>query len=94
MKYNQSIVFLSINQHSTSPMSTFVTLFKNKFDFWDAHGIMNTLARPLGFTLTLQEIQSIHDSREFIAYIYILLYSETCLKRPLKKSQNKGLKAT
>ena len=33
---------------------------------------------PLGFTLTLQETQSIHDSMnlpkiEFIAYIYILL---------------------
>ena len=56
-----------------------------KFDFVNVHGIMNTwglLQRRAscysGFTLTLHETRSIHDSMnrpkiEFIAYIYILL---------------------
>ena len=49
---------------------------------------MNTLGlwlskwSPKGFTLTLQETQSIHDSmnlpkNEFIAYIYILYYQSS-----------------
>ena len=41
---------------------------RNKFDFWNVHGIMNTSgllqikSRPKGFTITLQETRSIHDS--------------------------------
>ena len=51
-------------------------VLKNKFDFWNVHGVMNT-SGFLRFTLTLQETLSIHDSMnrpkiEFIAYIYIL----------------------
>ena len=57
---------------------------RNKLDFWNVHGIMNTFAllqskwSLKGFTLTLQERWSINDSMnkpyiEFIAYIYILL---------------------
>ena len=54
---------------------------RNEFNFWNVHGIMNTsglLQSKWGFTLTLQETRSIHDSMnipkiEFIAYIYILL---------------------
>ena len=56
----------------------------NEFDFWNVHGIMNTLGllqnkwSPMGSTVTLQGTWSIHDSMniqkiEFIAYIYILL---------------------
>ena len=46
-------------------------LIRNKFDFWNVHGIMNT-SGPLHGT------RSIHDSVngpkiEFIAYIHILL---------------------
>ena len=58
--------------------------WKNKFDFSNVHGIMNTSDflqskwSPRGFMLTLQETWSIHDSMnrpkiEFITYIYILL---------------------
>ena len=57
---------------------------KNEFDFWKVHGIMNTSGllqskeNPKGFTLTLQETRSIHDSMdlpkiELIARIHILL---------------------
>ena len=56
---------------------------RNKFDFWNVHGIMNTLSllqskgSPKRFMITVQEIRSINDSMnrpkiEFIAYIYIL----------------------
>ena len=56
---------------------------RNKFDFWNVHGIVNTLSllqskgSPKSFMITVQEIRSIHDSInrpkiEFIAYIYIL----------------------
>ena len=65
----------------------YIPLFKylrNEFDFWNVHGIMNTSGllqskeSRKGFTLTLQETRSIHDSMklpkiEFNAYIYILL---------------------
>ena len=48
---------------------------RNKFKFWNVHGIMNTSGL---LQSTLQETRSIHDSMnipkiEFIAYIYILL---------------------
>ena len=57
---------------------------RNEFNFWNVHGVINTLGllqskwSQKGFTLTLQETRSIHDSMniskmEFIAYIYILL---------------------
>ena len=57
---------------------------RTEFDFWNVHGIMNTSGllqskrSPKGFTLTLQETRSIHNSMnipkiEFITYIYILL---------------------
>ena len=41
-------------------------------------GLLQSKSRPRGFTLLLQETESIHDSmnlpkNEFIAYIYILL---------------------
>ena len=56
---------------------------RNEFDFWSVHGIMNTSGllqskwSLKGFTLTLQETWSIHDSMnrpkiEFITYIYII----------------------
>ena len=52
---------------------------RNEFDFRKVHGIMNasgllqSKGNPEGFTLTLQETRSIHDSMnlpkiEFIAY--------------------------
>ena len=61
---------------------------RNKFNLWNVHGIMNTsgdLQSKLslkGFTLTLQETRSIHDSMnfpkfEFITYIYILYYQSS-----------------
>ena len=42
-------------------------------------GFLQSKWNPLGFTLILQETQSIHDSMnlpkiEFIGYIYILLW--------------------
>ena len=42
-------------------------------------GLMQSKGSPLGFTLTLQETRSIHDSMnipkiEFITYIYIFNY--------------------
>ena len=51
---------------------------RNEFDFWKVHAIMNTLGllqskwSLQGFTLTLRETRSIHDSMnipkiEFIA---------------------------
>ena len=50
---------------------------RNEFNFWNVHGIMNTLGilQSKGFTLTLQETRSIQDSMnipkiEVIAYIY------------------------
>ena len=57
---------------------------RNAFDFWKVLEIMNTsdLLQSKwslkGFTLTLQETRSIHDSMnlpkiEFITYIYFLL---------------------
>ena len=61
---------------------------RNEFNFWNVHGIMNTLGlvqskqSPKGFTLFLQETRSIHDSMnilkiEFITYIYILYYQSS-----------------
>ena len=61
---------------------------RNEFNFWNVHGIMNTSGlvqskwSPKGFTLTLQETRSIHDSMnipkiEFITYIYILYYQSS-----------------
>ena len=58
-------------------------LLNNEFDFWKVHGIMNasgllqSKCSLSGFTLTLQETRSVHDSmnrskNDFIAYIYIL----------------------
>ena len=57
---------------------------RNEFNFWNVRGIMNTSGllqsqgSPKGFTLTLLEAGSIHDSMnipktELIAHIYILL---------------------
>ena len=61
---------------------------RNDFNFSNVHGIMNTSGlvqskwSPKGFTLTLQETWSIHDSMnipkiEFITYIYILYYQSS-----------------
>ena len=55
------------------------TVLLGQLDFWNVHGIMNTSGRlqsMWGFTLTLQETLSIHESMniwkiKFIAYIYI-----------------------
>ena len=66
----------------------YVVDLRNELDFWKVHGIMNTSGllqskwSPKGFTLTLQDIRSIHDSTnlpkiEFIAYIYILYYQSS-----------------
>ena len=66
--------FLSILRHSKNDG----VHLGNELDFWNVHGIMNTwVACTKGFTLTLQETRSVHDSMnrpniEFIAYIYIL----------------------
>ena len=65
-----------------------IQLLRNEFNFWNVHGIMNTSGlvqskwSPKGFTLTLQETRSIHDSMnipkiEFITYIYILYYQSS-----------------
>ena len=45
-------------------------------------GLLQSKWSPKGFTLTLQDNQSIHDSMnlpkiEFIAYIYILYYQSS-----------------
>ena len=50
---------------------------RNEFDFWKAHGIMNTSGFS-GFTLTLQETRRIHDymnlpKLNLLLNIYILL---------------------
>ena len=69
---------------SSSDIELISTHLRNEFNFWDVHGIMNTSGllqskwSPKGYTLTLQETQSIHDSMnrskiEFTFYIYILL---------------------
>ena len=61
---------------------------RNEFNFWKVHGIMNSSGLVQskwslkGFTLTLQETWSIHDSMnlpkiEFITYIYILYYQSS-----------------
>ena len=61
---------------------------RNEFNFWNVHGIMNTSGlvqskwSPKGFTFTLQETRSIHDSMnipkiEFITDIYILYYQSS-----------------
>ena len=68
----------------------FSVYIRNEFNFWNVHGIMNTSGlvqsklSPKGFTLTLQETRSIHDSMniefpkiEFITYIYILYYQSS-----------------
>ena len=52
---------------------------RNKFKFLNVHGIMNTSGANLGFTLTLQETRSIHDSAnrskiEFIFFIFTIYY--------------------
>ena len=60
-------------------------MLRNEFNLRNVHGIMNTsglVQNNSGFTLTLQETQSIHDSMnipkiEFITYIYILYYQST-----------------
>ena len=49
---------------------------RNEFDFWNVYGTLSCSCS--GFTLTLQETRSIHDSMnipkiEFIAYIYIFI---------------------
>ena len=50
---------------------------RNEFDFWKVHGIMNTsgLLQTVGFTLTLQETQSIHGfmnlPKNWIYYLYL-----------------------
>ena len=54
---------------------------RNEFDFFECswnYEYFGSLAKYSGFTLTLQENQSIYDAMnipkiEFIAYIYILL---------------------
>ena len=69
-----------ICQINENPASKQEVHLRNEFDFWKAHGIRNTssLLQSKGFTLTLQETRSIHDSMnlpkiKFIAYIYSLL---------------------
>ena len=56
----------------TCGLQIFGKHLRNEFDFWQVRGI-------LGFTLTLQETRSIHDSTnlpkiEFITYICISYY--------------------
>ena len=64
-------------------MALLEAFYKIKFNFWNVHGIMKAFGllqvKCLGFTLTLQETQSIHDFMNrpkivFIVYIYIILY--------------------
>ena len=65
-------------------VSYYCISLRNKLNFWNVHGIMNTSGllqselSPLGFKLYLQETQNFHDSMkipkiEFIANVYILL---------------------
>ena len=68
------------SSHKNVTRSLFSNHLRNEFNFWNVHRIMITsgLLQSLGFTLTLQETRSIHDSMnipkiELIAYIYILL---------------------
>ena len=66
-------------------MCPLLRYLRNEFNFWNVHGIMNTSGHVQskgGFTLTLQETRSIHDSMnitkiEFITYIYILYYQSS-----------------
>ena len=49
----------------------------------NSSGLVQSKRSPKGFTLTLQETRSIHDSmnipkNEFITYIYILYY-QSCI---------------
>ena len=73
-----------LNIWSRCKKQTFSGHLRNEFNFWNVHGMMNTLGllqskfSPKVFMLTLQETRSIHDSMNipkigFIAYIYILL---------------------
>ena len=57
------------------PMESILTFLRNEFDF-------RRFMESLGFTFTLQETRSIHDSInipkiEFITYIYILYYQSS-----------------
>ena len=62
-------------------MHFFQLHLRNEFNFWNVHGIMNTLGllqSKWGFMLTLQNTRGIHNSInipkiEFITYITILL---------------------
>ena len=53
---------------------------RNKFSFLNIHGIMNTLGllqskrNPKGFTITLQETRSIHDSMKRSKILIYCLY--------------------
>ena len=51
------------------------THLRNEFNFWNVHGIMNTLGLLQKYKPTLQETKSIlnRSKHEFIAYMYILL---------------------
>ena len=63
---NQSRLLIDASRHSPYTMWFNMHMIKfylrNEFDFWKVHGIMNTsgLLQTVGFTLTLQETQSIH----------------------------------
>ena len=76
------------NKHNTIITKFGTKNLRNEFIFWNVHGIMNTSGlvqsklSPKGFTLTLQETRSIHDSMnipkiEFITYIYILYFQSS-----------------
>ena len=51
---------------------------RNELDFWKVHGIMNTsgLLQTSGFTLTLQETQSIHGFMNLpkVEFYYLYLH--------------------
>ena len=87
MRYNAKLCDISFGSTRLSkcpladvqPKIHKLRFLRNKFDFWNVHGIMNTSDLLLRrASLTSQETRSIHDSMdrpkiEFIAYIYILL---------------------
>ena len=71
-------------------MESWILRVSCKVNVKPVHGIMNTSGllqskwSPKGFTLTLQDTRSIHDSMnlpkiEFIAYIYIYIISQVSI---------------
>ena len=53
-------------------------VLRNKFNFWNVHGIMNAsghLQSKKGFMLTLQETRSIHHSMNIPKIEFLLIFT-------------------